>query len=166
MTANATVANAIVVTFYDSSNFFPDTSAGYLIRVCNQLGVAQLDQAFAPEGVTAVQWSALIGIHVGRAPTCAALARDMAHDKGAMTRMIDALEAKGWVVRTRDEADRRVVNLALTDAGEALVMRCRLIAIDCWNALLSDWSHDEIHTFIAQLQRLRRTLESAPPCAA
>lgn len=156
----------MVVTFYDSSNFFPDTSAGYLIRVCNQLGVAQLDQAFAPEGVTAVQWSALIGIHVGRAPTCAALARDMAHDKGAMTRMIDALEAKGWVVRTRDEADRRVVNLALTDAGEALVMRCRLIAIDCWNALLSDWSHDEIHTFIAQLQRLRRTLESAPPCAA
>ena len=156
----------MIVSFYDSSNFFPEMSAGYLIRACNQLGVARLDQAFATEGLTAVQWSALIGIHVGRAPTCAALARDMAHDKGAMTRMIDALEAKGWVVRTRDAADRRVINLALTPEGEALVMRCRLKAIDCWNMLLADWSHDEIDTFIAQLQRLRRTLESAPPCAA
>ncbi|MEH3038179.1 MAG: MarR family winged helix-turn-helix transcriptional regulator [Sphingomonas adhaesiva] len=156
----------MVVSFYDPSNFFPDTSVGYLIRVCNQLGMARLDQAFADEGVTAVQWSALIGIHLAPAPTCAALARDMAHDKGAMTRMIDALEAKGWVVRARDDGDRRIVNLALTAEGEAAAMRCRARAIDCWNALFADWSHAEIHTFIAQLQRLRRTLESAPSCAA
>ena len=166
MTADTIIANATVVSFYDSTNFFPDTSAGYLIRVCNQLGLSHLDQAFAAEGVTTVQWSALIGIHQGRAPTCAALARDMAHDKGAMTRMIDALEAKGLVARTRDADDRRIGNLTLTQEGEAAAMRCRQRAIDCWNDLFAEWPHDEINTFIAQLQRLRRPLESAPPCAA
>lgn len=155
-----------LVGYYDTSNFFPDTSVGYLIRVCNQLGMAQLDQAFAQDGLTAVQWAALIGIHVGRAPTCAALARDMAHDKGAMTRMIDVLEAKGLVCRTRDETDRRVVNLSLTARGEILTTRCRLKVVECWNGFLSDWSDDEIATFIAQLQKLRRTLESSPSCAA
>ena len=35
-----------------------------------------------------------------------ALARDLAHDKGAMTRMIDTLEDKGLVERERDPDDR------------------------------------------------------------
>ncbi len=56
-----------------------------------------------------------MSIHHGTEPTCASLARDMAHDKGAMTRMMDTLEAKGWVERTRSADARRVVHLSLTD---------------------------------------------------
>ncbi|MEH3046352.1 MarR family winged helix-turn-helix transcriptional regulator [Sphingomonas adhaesiva] len=151
--------------FYDSTNLYPDTSAGYLIRACNQLCHAQLDRAFADEGLTCVQWSALVSIYFGRAPTCAALARDMAHDKGAMTRMIDVLEARGLVRRDRDDSDRRVINLSLTEEGEAVAMRCRLKVIDCWNGWFADWPHEEIATFITQLQRLRTTLEASPACA-
>lgn len=153
------------MSFYDTTNFYPDTSAGYLIKMCNQLGLAQLDAAFAELGLTVVQWSALTGIYLGRTPTCAVLAREMAHDKGAMTRMIDALEAKGWVRRDRDSGDRRVINLSLTDAGEALAKRGRLKMIECWNGWFADWSHDEIAHFIAQLQKLRRTLEATTACA-
>lgn len=154
------------VSFYDTTNLYPDSSIGYLVRVCNQLGMAQLDRVFADEGLTAVQWSALISILFGRGPTCAALARDLAHDKGAMTRMIDTLEQKGLVRRLRDDDDRRVIQLSLTPAGEAATMRCRERVIACWNEWLTGWSHDEITTFIAQLQRLRTTLESAALCAA
>lgn len=151
---------------YSRDNFYPESSIGYLMRVCHQLGIAHLDAVFAPEELTGVQWSALISIHVGRGTTCAALARDLAHDKGAMTRMIDALEARGWVERCRDEGDRRVVNLSLTSEGHAVAMRCRDRAIECWNEWLADWTREEVEGFLAQLQKLRYTLEAARPCAA
>lgn len=154
------------MSFYDSDNFCPENSAGYLIRVCNQLGVALLDRAFADDGLTTMQWSVLIGIYFSTEPTCASLARDMSHDKGAMTRMIDVLEARGFVERVRSADDRRVVDLSLTPAGTAIMMRCRDIVIAQWNACFSNWSHEEVTGFLAQLHRLRRTLENATPCAA
>ena len=143
---------------YNRDNFFPDTSIGYLVRATHQLGYARVDAVCADEGLSGIQWSALIAIHFGLT-TCAALARDLAHDKGAMTRMIDALEVKGLVRRDRDDADRRLINLSLSAEGERVAIRCRDRVIALWNAVLVDWSAEETATFIAQLQKLRRTLE-------
>ena len=63
--------------------------------------------------------------------------------------------------RDRDDADRRLVNLSLTDEGRAVAMRCRDRVIDLWNAVLADWSAEETACLIAQLQKLRRALEVA-----
>lgn len=154
------------MAFFDDSNFYPDSSPGYLVRVIHQMGMAQLDALFAEDGLTAIQWSALVSMHFGHGGTCAELARHLAHDKGAMTRMIDTLEERGWVERQRDDSDRRVVNLSLTDAGRTIAMRERLKAIACWNGILADWSAEDIAQLIATLTRLRRAMETAPPCAA
>ncbi len=93
------------------------------------------------------------------------LARDLAYDKGAMTRLIDVLEARGLVERARSEDDRRVVNLSLTDAGREAAMRCRDKAIDCWNRHLADWGNGEVERFLGQLRKLRSTLEDTDACA-
>jgi DNA-binding MarR family transcriptional regulator len=153
------------MSFYHRDTYTPERSVGYLIRVCNQLGVTVLDRAFAAEGLNTSQWSALMAIEHGIEPTCASLARDMAHDKGAMTRMMDTLEARGWVERTRSCDDRRVVHLSLTDAGRAVTVRCRDLVVDYWNRCLADWPDAEVEQFLAQLQKLRRTLEEIATCA-
>jgi DNA-binding MarR family transcriptional regulator len=152
--------------FFDESNFYPDTSPGYLVRVLHQMSVAAIEGAFVDEGITATQWMALISIHFGRNDTCAALARALEHDKGAMTRMVDQMEASGWVSRQRDPDDRRVVRLALTDEGHATAMAARRKAIACWNHVLADWSDAEIEGLLATLGKLRRTMEERAPCAA
>ncbi|WP_019517594.1 MarR family winged helix-turn-helix transcriptional regulator [Sphingomonas sp. Mn802worker] len=146
------------MSVYTRDTFFPDTSIGYLLRASHQLGYALLDRVCADHGITGIQWSTMIAIHFGMT-NCAALARDLAHDKGAMTRVIDVLETKGLVQRDRDDADRRLVNLSLTQEGDAVAMRCRDGVIALWNAVLADWSADEAASLIAQLQKLRRTLE-------
>lgn len=152
------------MAFYEPDSYTPERSVGYLVKVCSQLGVTVLDRAFAAQGLTTSQWSALMAIHHHIEPTCAVLSRDMAHDKGAMTRMVDALEAKGWVERARSADDRRVVHLSLTTAGLDVTMRCRDVAIDYWNRCLADWSPAEIDDFVDRLQRLRRTLEDIATC--
>ena len=147
--------------FYTESNFFPEQSVGFLIKRNFRFCTEALGPAFAAEGITFTQWHALISIYFRRATTGAELAQDLAHDKGATTRLIDALEQKGWVTRERDADDRRCVNLSLTQTGEEVARRARLRVIACWNEWLADWDSGEVSTLIALLQRLEATLVAA-----
>jgi DNA-binding MarR family transcriptional regulator len=146
------------MAFYSESYFEPDCSIGYLARRAFQLSSLGLDPVFEPEAITLTQWSALVSIHFDRGNTCAELARDLAHDKGATTRLVDTLVDKNWVTRTRHPDDRRVINLALTAAGEEVARRCRSRVIDCWNEWLIDWEPTEAAELVRLLQKLRDTL--------
>lgn len=149
------------MVFYREQEFEPECSIGYLVRRAHQLGGAGLEPIFLAEGLSGIQWSALVSIWFGRGRTAADLARDLGHDKGAMTRLIDAIEARGWVKRERTSEDRREIALVLTPAGEDVTLRCRARVVDCWNGWLVDWPHDEILQLIVLLQKLRGTLQVA-----
>lgn len=144
--------------FYSAETFGPEVSVGYLVRRVHQLGQDRLAPLFAAEGLTGTQWSALVAVWHGRT-TCADVARELAYDKGATTRLMDTLEAKGWLERDRDRDDRRQINLRLTAEGERVALLCRDHVIDCWNGLLDDWQPEEVTRLIAMLGRLRDTLE-------
>lgn len=149
------------MAFYSASDFGPDTSVGYLARRVHQIGTTALEPMFAEVGITGIQWSALVSLWFGRGTTCAELARDLGHDKGAMTRLVDTLEERGFVTRERSSDDRRIINLSLTAEGRAMALQGRTRVIECWNAWLGDWDHAEIETLIALMQKLRGTLETA-----
>ncbi|HEX8420062.1 MAG TPA: MarR family transcriptional regulator [Sphingomonas sp.] len=145
--------------FYDESDFYPDRSIGYLLRRNLQLTSVGLEPVFAPEGITLTQWSALVSIYFDRGTSCAELARDLAHDKGATTRIIDTLVERGWVTRKRHADDRRVINLTLTEAGKAVAHHCRMGVIERWNGWLADWADEDSATLLRLLQKLHETLQ-------
>lgn len=147
------------MAFYADADFLPDTSIGYLCKRVHQLAQAGLEPVFAAEGLTFVQWHALLSIYFGRGRTSAALSRDLAYDKGATTRLIDVLEARGWVVRSREHDDRRLVALRLTDAGNRVAHGCRARVMAAWNGWLADWPEADVTETIATLQRLRAVME-------
>ncbi|WP_242098318.1 MULTISPECIES: MarR family transcriptional regulator [unclassified Sphingomonas] len=152
--------------FYESDGFTPETSVGYLTKRIQQLAAQRLEPVFAAAGTTYLQWSALVAIWWGREMTCAELARAIAHDSGATTRLLDVLEEKGWVERRRSLEDRRVVKLVLTQAGQAVAKECRATVAECWNGWLIDWEKEEAAMLLTLLQRLRTTLETTEaPCA-
>ena len=147
---------------FTDSTFYPETSPGYLVRQIHQMSVAAIDRTLAPDGLTAMQWTTLVSLYFDHADTCVGLARGLGHDKGAMTRMIDQMEANGWVLRHRDTDDRRIVRLTLTEAGREIAVAAKQKVIACWNVFLADWSDEEIAGMIATLQRLRHTMEASP----
>lgn len=80
---------------------------------------------------------------------------------GAMTTRIDNLEARAWVRRKRDSADRRAVKVRLTSKGLALIdsaIRTRLQAADASTGALSD--RERIHVE-AGLRKLLLSLSSS-----
>lgn len=150
------------MSFYSDSNFDPENSIGYLIRRSEQLGSAALEPVFTAADITKTQWSALVALHFNRATTCAEIARDLGHDKGATTRLVDQLEERGWITRARGEDDRRLVRVAITPAGSAIAAEVRDSVIRVWNRWLDDWNDKDIVELIRLLGRLRDTLQQAP----
>lgn len=155
------------MAYYDAVPFLPESSVGYLVRRLHQQSALALEPVFAREGVTMTQWSALVSIMLQRATTCIDLARDLAHDKGAMTRLLDQLEARGFVERERSGDDRRFVQIEITDEGRAVAQRCRDRVAGCWNRWLEDLPRDEVDRTITALRHLSRVIASdAAECAA
>jgi DNA-binding MarR family transcriptional regulator len=111
-------------------------------------------------GLTAVQWAPLMIISRGGAATAANLARELNTDTGAMTRMLDRLEAKGLLCRTRSSSDRRVVELTLTDSGRAATERIPYNLSRAYNAQLAGFTAAE---FVVLKDLLRRLIQNAPP---
>lgn len=108
-----------------------------------------------PHGLTSVQWAPLMIISRGGNPTAASLARDLNTDTGAMTRMLDRLEAKGLLLRTRSATDRRVVELTLTEQGRELTTLIPHHLAAVYNAGLAGFTHEE---FVTLKQLLRRII--------
>jgi len=99
---------------------FHSSLLGMLLGRTEQLKNRILDTHLAPYGVTAPQFKVLVMVAQFGAETPADLCRMLSLDSGSMTRMLDRLEQKDLLGRTRSEADRRQVRLMLTPDGQQL----------------------------------------------
>lgn len=102
-----------------SADKFEFIRIGLLVGRAALLKDRILDEYLVPHGVTAAQFKVLMIILQGH-DTPAELCRYLSLDSGSMTRMLDRLEQKDLISRSRSETDRRQVRLALTEAGQAL----------------------------------------------
>jgi len=112
-----------------------------------------------PEEIPAGQLSAL-SIIVQLGPVSIRTLAEMENVRQpTMTRMIDALEAAGWVKRTSDRVDRRVVLVAATSAAkrqiEQLVRERNLVLA----ARIARLDPSERALVVAALPALERLLE-------
>lgn len=106
-------------------------------------------------GITSAQWGVLMRIAKGCASTSAQLCRSAHYDTGSMTRMLDRLEEKGLIRRVRNNPDRRIVSLEVTEAGRALERRLPPAAIKVLNAHLRGFTHGELAQLKDFLNRMR-----------
>lgn len=140
--------------FYTCQNYGPRSSIGYLVRRLHKLGLGRLEAVFEDLDVSFTQWAVLLLIRHEIADTASGLARGIGHDSGAMTRVLDHLEGRGLLRRSRDMADRRVVKIELTDAGEEMAETLRPLVVEIWNEVLDGIDREEVRAFIATLTRI------------
>lgn len=145
--------------FYDGHDYVPTESVGHLLHQLMFAMRRDIEQRMAAHDLTAAQWLPLWKLKLGTAASAQELARQMGIDAGAMTRLLDRLEAKGLIERLRSRTDRRVVNLALTPAGEAVAQHVPQALADVNNAYLQGLSRAE---WVQLRQLLQRMLANAP----
>jgi DNA-binding MarR family transcriptional regulator len=140
--------------YYTPANYAMRNSVGYLMRMCGNRLLPQMEALFQDEELTFSQWTTLVALHDGRITTASDLAHNICHDAGSLTRLVDQMVERGLATRERDAADRRVVRLGLTPRGRKLVEALAPRVMDFWNGLLAGFSHAEVDTLISLLTRL------------
>jgi DNA-binding MarR family transcriptional regulator len=157
------------ITFYQAETYRPEDSVGYLMKQIISLVSQEIERQLAHTELTDAQWKPLFKMHFGQTCRVAELARECSLDAGAMTRLLDRLEAKGLCKRARSETDRRVVNLELTDAGTQAASEIPEILSGVQNAHLAGFSPEEFQTLRSFLQRIlinaRAIADQAPDAA-
>ncbi|WP_321915010.1 MarR family transcriptional regulator [Paraburkholderia sp. J11-2] len=137
---------------YTTRNFMLTESVGFRIVKARNLVVAEMDAALKGLDITGQQMGILLSLKQGVATTPFELSKLLGIDTGLMTRMLDKLETKGLLERSRDADDRRVVNLHLTAKGQATAAQIPEVAPHVLNARLRKFTKAEF----AELNRLLR----------
>ena len=126
-------------------------SVGFMLAKARNMLMAEMDAALKDLDISSQQMGILHSLANGLAATPFELSKLLAIDTGLMTRMLDKLETKGLLKRSRSVDDRRVVNLTLTEKGEAVAARIPEIAPQVLNARLKKFTK-------AEFEELRRLL--------
>jgi DNA-binding MarR family transcriptional regulator len=146
---------------YESRTYQPLRAVGALLsRVKGEMLAAidrelAADARLAPLELSAAQWVIIASLATPEGPKSAAdLCKGISYDAGAMTRMLDRLEAKGLIQRTRSAQDRRLMNLELTEEGRAAYPRMREISVAVANRFLQGFSKSEARALEGFLNRM------------
>jgi DNA-binding MarR family transcriptional regulator len=82
------------------------------------------------------------------------LADQMHKDKNSVTKLVDAIERKGFVVRRQNRNDRRSNTLVLTEKANQLKPGAKLKGISILDQMLEGISEEELRAFLATLRKL------------
>ena len=86
------------------------------------------------------------------------LADGMQKDKNSITKLIDALEQKGLVVRQQNPTDRRSNTIVLTEKGRSLKLEAKSVGISLLDKMLEGVSEEETRTFIDIMHRISKNM--------
>jgi DNA-binding MarR family transcriptional regulator len=135
------------VDHYSKDNFHLTESVGFFLNRARNTLVMEMDAALKELNITSQQMGILLLLTRGVATTPYELSTALGIDTGLMTRMLDKLEAKGLLTRSRGVDDRRVVNLALTQKGKETAERIPEVAPTVLNRRLRHFSNEEFAEF-------------------
>jgi DNA-binding MarR family transcriptional regulator len=145
--------------FYRGDDYPILQSVGYFLKQLRNGLDRAIDEEMAEHDLTGVQWGPLLMLHYDLGSTAADLARIGCVDTGAMTRMLDRLEAKGLLRRSPCPNDRRVTQLELTAEGERLCREIPFGLARVSNRLVRGFTPEEFETLKDFLRRMQANVD-------
>lgn len=81
-------------------------------------------------------------------------------DTSTVSRHVQNLERRGYVVRTPDPDDRRAHRLALSPEGRCAMEEMTQASLQTLEALLADWPSEDVEQFSRYMSRLVHDLQA------
>jgi MarR family transcriptional regulator, lower aerobic nicotinate degradation pathway regulator len=126
----------------------------YLASQVSKYGRRHLENVLREHGLALIHHAVLSSLDDLGALSQQQLADSLDIDKSHLVGPIDRLEERGLVKRTRDAADRRRNQVALTAAGTRLVAQLRPVGARSQRGFLNALSPAEQKTLVSLLQRV------------
>jgi len=131
---------------------------GFLLNDVARLMRTAYDRRIRKLGLTRAQWWVLTHLYRSNGVSQTELAETLEIEKPTLGRLLDRLEAKGWVKREHDARDRRVWRVHLTDEVEPALRTMRAIAKELRRDALTGISAAERERFVDTLLAIKENL--------
>jgi DNA-binding MarR family transcriptional regulator len=140
--------------YYTLEGLQANNSLGYLIKRCGVLATQIAERDFQSQPISFTQWMVLMRLSDNANLTPSELSKQIGHDMGALTRIVDDLHDKQLVRRERCELDRRAVRITITPAGRRVAMTTKSVVLELANKQVEIYSKAETDLLISLLQRM------------
>jgi MarR family transcriptional regulator, transcriptional regulator for hemolysin len=131
------------------------SSISWLLADASRLIRKLADRRLGAIGLTRAQWQALGNLRRMGPMTQAALAEIMEVETATIARLIDRLEAAGWIARKAEAQDRRVKLVTMTDKATAIMDEVGVIGQKLRDDMLVDLSPSELEALIGTLTTIK-----------
>ena len=131
---------------------------GYLIGDVSRMIRTVYDRRVEPLGLTRAQWRVMTRLNRLESCTQTELATELEIEKPTLGKLIERLEAKGWVERRADENDARSKRLFLTAAALPLLAEMTERADEVIEGVFAGIGVDESARLRETLSRIKDNL--------
>jgi DNA-binding MarR family transcriptional regulator len=131
---------------------------GFILHDVARLLRTTFDRRVKSLGLTRSQWWVLNHLFRNNGMTQSDIAELLEIERATLGRLLDRLEAKGWVRREADAADRRVKRVFLTEEVEPALKAMRAAAAEMRRDALAGVSVEEQERFVDTLLAVKANL--------
>jgi len=136
-----------------------DISFGYLLNDVTLLFRKHFDRRAVKFGLTRAQWRATKMVYHSEGLRQAELAELLEMEPIAVGRVIDRLQAAGFVERRPDPKDRRAWRLYTTEQAHGIIDDMEVIARELRGDATRGIDHDELLQALAVINRIKDNLQ-------
>jgi DNA-binding MarR family transcriptional regulator len=139
---------------------------GFLLKDTSRRYSRRFEERAQALALTLVQCRALLYLENNQGVSQKRLSELTELDPMTLVRILDRMEADGWVQRRFDPADRRAHTLWLTAKAKPVLDHIAQLIADTRTEALQGLSNEERSKLLELLERLHGNLSSLPPIAA
>lgn len=144
----------------------PERSFGFLLHDCARQMRREFERRARAIGLTRAQWAAIAHLRRNEGCNQSTLADLLDVEPITLARLLDRMEATGFVVRRPDPKDRRARLVYLTDKATPLIDQLADFAADARAVALAGMTAEEQERVIDLMIRIRGNLSAGPGAAA
>ncbi len=127
---------------------------GHLIRRMQQIAVALFAAECDALDLTPVQYASLTAIRDVPDLDVTRLSSLIALDRATLAKVIERLEAKGWILRASSERDKRVKPLRITPKGRKVLTAAEPRVRRCQRRILAPLAEADRQNFMRMLEQI------------
>jgi DNA-binding MarR family transcriptional regulator len=127
---------------------------GHLIRRLQQIAVALFVMECEAFDLTPIQYASLTAIRDVPDLDATRLSSLVALDRATLAKVIERLEAKGWILRASSPLDRRIKLLRITQKGRNVLTAAEPAVRRCQRRILAPLAEEDRQSFMRMLERL------------
>jgi MarR family transcriptional regulator, transcriptional regulator for hemolysin len=133
----------------------------YLIHELSRLVSTRFDKSMLKYKLTHGQWWAIMHLYENQGVSQSDLAQMMQMGRASAGKLLERMEAKGWIERRPDPADSRVRRVYLADGVVPVFQQMGIEGEALFNEVMGDMDATEEAALLERLRHIRRNADPA-----